>query len=467
MPVYFIEERIPMDSLYMAGLAADLCFDYGIFCTPSIGQDDEGNWWVTQDHYAMWGDPVNGIIQFVDTDEYISSKEVAPALPDSGTAAMMTQSLLSGLGLLPTGSYTTGATLNIQTAYDLDAGSIMPDSSFDLSMNMEYYRVVDGYPVFGPGGYMTVTWGEGDDPQHFTLGGWHDLTLAGTEPVISVTEAMDLVATIGQEATIGGVPPPCDSIYYDTYEYAFYNTNGEYETDILEPIYHFSCICFSDYDTLETDIYVPALQSQPHGMIIEPDHGDTVTLGDPIQFVGLAMNGAGPYTFTWESLDMDSILQVTPGVVDQDTLITDGLTEICEGHDGCQYHSVKLTVEDSNGKKASHTVGIMILPASSVDEGIDPKVPSAFSLAQNLPNPFQSVTEIRYALPKACDVKLRVYNMLGQQVRTLVNEHQQPGYKSVWWDGRNDQGAVVSSGIYFCKFDAGTYEAITKMVLLK
>ena len=78
-------------------------------------------------------------------------------------------------------------------------------------------------------------------------------------------------------------------------------------------------------------------------------------------------------------------------------------------------------------------------------------IPQEFELAQNYPNPFNSQTVLKYALPEACHVSLKIYNMLGEEVRVLANGPQGEGYKSVVWDGRDNSGELVSSGAYICK----------------
>lgn len=93
--------------------------------------------------------------------------------------------------------------------------------------------------------------------------------------------------------------------------------------------------------------------------------------------------------------------------------------------------------------------------------------PEQFDLRQNYPNPFNPVTTIQYALPKSSEVCIRIYNILGQRVRDLVNERQDPGYKTVLWDGKDDHGNEVSSGVYFYRIEAGDFVKCRKMTLLK
>jgi hypothetical protein len=88
--------------------------------------------------------------------------------------------------------------------------------------------------------------------------------------------------------------------------------------------------------------------------------------------------------------------------------------------------------------------------------------PTEYTLSQNRPNPFNPVTEIKYALPKDCHVKLDVFNILGQKVTTLVDGNQKAGYKTARWDAGS-----LSSGIYFYRLRAGDFVQTRKMVVLK
>jgi hypothetical protein len=94
-------------------------------------------------------------------------------------------------------------------------------------------------------------------------------------------------------------------------------------------------------------------------------------------------------------------------------------------------------------------------------------LPTTFDVAQNYPNPFNPTTTISYQVPEARDVRLMIFNVLGQKVRTLVNGRMEPGYHSVVWDGRSEEGRAVASGIYIYRFEAGDYSKTLKLMLLK
>ena len=96
-----------------------------------------------------------------------------------------------------------------------------------------------------------------------------------------------------------------------------------------------------------------------------------------------------------------------------------------------------------------------------------PQTPHLFSLEQNHPNPFNPETQIRYTLPQGIKVRLLIYNILGQKVRTLVDEYQTAGYRTGKWDGKNDIGDEIASGIYFYRLQAGEYDEVRKMILMR
>ncbi len=101
-----------------------------------------------------------------------------------------------------------------------------------------------------------------------------------------------------------------------------------------------------------------------------------------------------------------------------------------------------------------------------VNDPVNP-VPQKVILHPNYPNPFNPSTTIRYELKQASKVTLKIYNLLGQEVRTLVNAQKSSGVHSVIWDGKNSHGQKVTSGVYFYRLQAGDFVKTRKMVLVK
>lgn len=94
-------------------------------------------------------------------------------------------------------------------------------------------------------------------------------------------------------------------------------------------------------------------------------------------------------------------------------------------------------------------------------------IPDEFVLCQNYPNPFNPETDIAFALPEDAKVSIVIFNVLGQRVRTLINAHKMAGRHVVHWDGRNDSGKLVSSGIYFYRLKTEKFTEARKMLLIK
>ena len=94
-------------------------------------------------------------------------------------------------------------------------------------------------------------------------------------------------------------------------------------------------------------------------------------------------------------------------------------------------------------------------------------VPELYTLHQNYPNPFNPVTTLRYDLPEDALVNIIIYDMMGRQIKTLINDHQTAGYRSLQWNATNNAGSPVSAGIYLYMIQAGDFMQTKKMVLLK
>ncbi|MBN2426601.1 MAG: T9SS type A sorting domain-containing protein [Calditrichaceae bacterium] len=106
-------------------------------------------------------------------------------------------------------------------------------------------------------------------------------------------------------------------------------------------------------------------------------------------------------------------------------------------------------------------------PTDIYDYDITDLQPKEISLSQNFPNPFNSTTRIKYSLPKQGFVSIKIYNIQGQLVRTLLNRMQVAGNHSVIWDGRSDRGRVVSSGMYIYQIQSNDQTKNRKLLLLK
>lgn len=132
-------------------------------------------------------------------------------------------------------------------------------------------------------------------------------------------------------------------------------------------------------------------------------------------------------------------------------------------HDDASYgaHNFKYAI---NLLQITHDT---LSTATSVTPENVVSAPRDFSLAQNYPNPFNPSTVIRFGLPRAEEVKLVIFNVLGQPVRTLVNGKQAVGYHNITWDGRDDEGNIVGPGMYIYNLRSKSISLNRKMLLIK
>ena len=130
---------------------------------------------------------------------------------------------------------------------------------------------------------------------------------------------------------------------------------------------------------------------------------------------------------------------------------------------GTYYYVVSAFDVNGNESDYSNEIEVMITGIQETGAG----VPTVYALSQNYPNPFKTKTGIHYQLPQPNVVTIVIYNVSGQRIRTLVNEHKGAGFYTVHWNGQSQNGQKVSSGVYFCRMIAGEYTSVKKILLTR
>ena len=123
-----------------------------------------------------------------------------------------------------------------------------------------------------------------------------------------------------------------------------------------------------------------------------------------------------------------------------------------------------IWVDNSSGLYQTWITVVSICPVAVANERLLPKV---FSLQQNYPNPFNPSTTLRFELPQKASVRVEVFDLLGRQVRKLVDSGFQPGSHEIVWDGMNNRGAGVASGVYICRLVSGGRVETRRMMLTR
>ena len=138
--------------------------------------------------------------------------------------------------------------------------------------------------------------------------------------------------------------------------------------------------------------------------------------------------------------------------------------------DAPQYLLLNIAIESSITSSFTETEMeidyVRVYEASTLSNQAE-TVPDHLGLLQNYPNPFNPVTTLRYELSQESFVNITIYDMLGNVVKSIVSQNQNPGYKSVQWNATNNQGQPVSTGLYFYTIQAGDFIQTKKMLLLK
>lgn len=211
----------------------------------------------------------------------------------------------------------------------------------------------------------------------------------------------------------------------------------------------------TEFDTLNVGISWSEMWDSIGGFFINP-FSVTGSGADTIGIGALAVVGGLPAGF-------DAVaFSITIGPIPAEH---EGKT-ICL--DSCFYPPVGYWVlSGSNGSfgwDGPHCFTLVTL--TDVADG-DDGLPKAFSLSQNYPNPFNPSTEILFDVPTRSHVRVSVYNILGQKVKSLVDEELPPGKYSRTWDGTGDTGQALSTGVYLYKMESRDFRQSKKMILIK
>jgi len=131
------------------------------------------------------------------------------------------------------------------------------------------------------------------------------------------------------------------------------------------------------------------------------------------------------------------------------------------------YARFRLDIASNGYTFWTDTFSVFIYPTSIHEQDGKQKIPSEFVLHQNYPNPFNAQTIIEYQLPKAGQVRVDIYNLLGQRIIILVDKKHQAGRFNLIWDGKDSSGRIVPSGVYFYRLETENFSDIKKMLLLQ
>ena len=204
-------------------------------------------------------------------------------------------------------------------------------------------------------------------------------------------------------------------------------------------------------DTFSTDIANDTLIPFSWQQSYDVDSEITYRLTLELEFSGNA------YTEVYENIN-DTTISISSNSLDQ---------LLSASSQSVSVVTYLVEASDEEFTVASSDSGYFVLNRSSLGEGKGQQFPEIFALHQNYPNPFNPVTTIRFDVPEESNVKIDVYNVMGQKVAELVDSYFQPGFYTVNWGGTNTLGSALSSGMYFYRIQARDFTAVKKLLLVK
>jgi hypothetical protein len=215
-------------------------------------------------------------------------------------------------------------------------------------------------------------------------------------------------------------------------------------------------VVYAECPSLKDMHYVALVDSSPPGYTAQRlMYLTNASVGDADEVIYTEYQGVGQCAFVNFDLSASATHErtycsgVTPG----------NLPDFPAGEYEGRVDLLRVILEDIFGLPSTGGAG---------SEPVDPQ-PGNFrwSLAQNAPNPCVTKTQIRYELARSARVRIAIYDALGRRVCSLVNASQEPGEHIAHWDGRNDNGERVTSGVYFYKMETGDFAATRKMLVLR
>lgn len=192
-----------------------------------------------------------------------------------------------------------------------------------------------------------------------------------------------------------------------------------------------------------------------------------------IQFDNWLSSGNITYVY---AIDGTNLTRMTSSGSEHYYIVTNNMTSnnyLDAGDIPAGTHTLRITAQDIRGWDGStyqyNTSDPFDIDITVYPTGVDEKkeIPKTFAMHQNSPNPFSKKTEIKYQLPKECDMELAIYNVVGEKIMTLIDKKQSPGYYSAYWSGKDSRGRNVPAGAYFLVCNAGKFEAYKKIVKLQ
>jgi len=438
-----------LDDGQMAQMFDRLCSALDLDCSDfAVGREDEEGYAAAAGLAQLSGYVASGGWQFTNQEYHLVPDRAPDVALTPDEAAQRAFGLLQQLELVDQTNFLAG--VNVFEAAEIGAdGEILQSFPFayDVVIGRSQGPSGEDLLVVGGGGRTHVAVGVDGSLQAFNQVRRQVQPRSPVE-VIPVQAALDQLAAFGY-ASLQGAPE------FPAQEVVVRDANlGYFEQGISDQQLRMGPVYYLDVDLIGPDperegerVTVPgrifmASDTLPvHGEILAPDDGDAFAYGDPISFRSGVINGTPPYQFRWYS-DIHGLLSTAQSFTTDDLL-----PSFREAGEAAPI-TIELRVTDANGHTSTDQIAIIITGVIGVDD-----VPQVFELADNHPNPFNPRTTIDFAVPASGHADLRILDLRGRLVRTLVDESVAAGRHARIWDGTDTHGRPVASGVYLYRLD--------------
>lgn len=445
-----------------------LCEVLGLECDDvAVGREDGEGYAAAAGLANLSGDIASGGWQFTNQELHLVPERAPDMELEPEQAAQRAFEQMQQLDLIDQNAFLAG--VNVMEAVEFDStGNVL--QSFPFMYDVVVGRRTGGtdiqYPVVGPGGRTHVAVGLDGQVQALSQVS-RQLQQRQVVDVIALATVFDQLAAFGFPVVQAAPEFIAEEIEVRDANLGYFEHGISSQQTAVGPVYYL------DVDLIGPDprdggprvtvpgrLYVAADAVPVRGQILAPEDGAVVEVGEAISFRSGATDGSPPYQFQWFA---DSIGLIS----NQQNFTTDQLQPAVRESGMPSPLTIELRVTDSIGNSTTDQIQIVFTGVVGVD---DP--PPAFELADAFPNPFNPRTTIAFATPTAGQATLRILDVRGRLVRTLLDEAVTAGHHARIWTGTDQAGRPVASGIYLYRIefrgaDGAFHEESRQMTLIR
>ncbi len=395
----------------------------------------------------------SGALFYTDNEVFRLSETEPRTVIDVDTAAQIARSLLSELEFGPSTLEPIAVETQLATQITGEAPDIRVLEQFPIAQEVIFAQQLGGQteplPLLGPGGRAHVLLGPEGELQALNMVA-RRIQLEEVVPPVDVEQVLDQLAAFGYRVVDTAPEFPAQRITVRNIGLGYLERGAFDEQPTIGPVYALDVELTNEGPlgkrvTETSQLWIVADTPPVDSQILGPQDGANVPSGETIEFAGQAAGGTPPYSYEWTTSLIEGVLSTEP------QFATDQLGAAIKETGSTEPVTVTLEVTDSNGNAATQVISLVF--AEATDAGTAPTSRSALHPAA--PNPFNPRTVLSFDLERKADVTLRVFDVRGRLVQTVLDDEQlSAGRHSRVWNGTDAAGRPVAAGVYLYRLEA-------------